>query len=497
MIKLFRNLPAGVRHSIWGVLDAAVYPVVYLLLVPLLWRYMGNTIFGLWILLNSMITILQLFNFNSGVANLGMVIIRDLSHAKANHDQRYARNTINSVLIITIALFATISIAGFACSGLAVRAGWWGLDAVNGVNTSLCIILAVVFAGLKYFDQVFQTIIKACEKFRLASMLNMINRFGLLIITLFMAMYGFGLARILAANIVYLTVYLSLAYFFIHRIMPGYHAAPVKDGSSFKRVLGFSMLPWIQALVIVITFQSDRFWVSSSAGLREVSAYGLASTIFNHVHMIFTAMAVWILPRITMMYTRGEDPSKLYHSVRSILTALIVLSLVFFYFVAPVVIRVWIGPEKYEQMLFYTRAFAGFEMIFAYSILPFLYLNAVGREWLATKLTVFYCCVCYAAMLTGLKINNNPADMVRGMTLSLCITMPLVNYYANRSLNPGLRWWMSWLEMLPVFMAVLLFYWRGNMILHLVAMLFILFVVLRTYGPELLNKKLWKHLPGI
>jgi O-antigen/teichoic acid export membrane protein len=497
VIRTIRNLPAGIRHSIWGVLDAAVYPAIYLLLVPMLWKYMGNTVFGLWILLNSLITILQLFNFNSGVANLGLVIIRNLAYARANKDEPYARNTINAVLIITTALFLIISLTGFALSDLAVRSAWWGLGLVTGVNTWLCIILAVVFAGMKYFDQVFQTIIKACEEFRLASVLNMMNRFGLLGITLIMAMKHYGLAKIIAANIIYLAIYLCFQFYWIYKIVPGYHAAIVHDRNSYKRVFSFSLLPWVQALVIVLTFQTDRFWVSASAGLTEVSGYGLASTIFNHVHMIFTAMAVWVLPRISLIHSHGKDPSKLYNTVRNILLAVIIISLMFFYFLAPFVIREWIGPERYLQMLTYTRAFAAFEMLFAYSILPFLYLNAVGKEWLATKLTLFYCCICYGAMLAGLKIFDDPKFMIAGMTLSLCFTMPVVNFFAHRSLDVQYRWWLAWIEMLPVFLAVALFYWEGNAAVHILGMLFILFLVLKNYGVELLNKNLWKQLPGI
>jgi hypothetical protein len=80
------KIPKGIRHSLWSVLDAALYPAVYLATVPVMMRSMGLVVFGFWILLNSLITILQLFNFNSGVANIGINTIKNISYSLANND---------------------------------------------------------------------------------------------------------------------------------------------------------------------------------------------------------------------------------------------------------------------------------------------------------------------------------------------------------------------------------------------------------------------------
>src|ERR1700733_3168618 len=104
-----QKLPRGLKYSLWSLLDAALYPVVYLATVPILMGCMGLVEFGLWILLNSLITILQLFNFNSGVGNVGLTTIRNVTHAIANNDLDHAKDVINGVLHLTVLVVVVVT----------------------------------------------------------------------------------------------------------------------------------------------------------------------------------------------------------------------------------------------------------------------------------------------------------------------------------------------------------------------------------------------------
>ncbi|HVW99393.1 MAG TPA: oligosaccharide flippase family protein, partial [Candidatus Babeliaceae bacterium] len=306
-------------------MDAALYPVVYLATVRLLMHSMGMLTFGFWILLNSLITLLQLFNVNSGVANMGVTIIQRISAAVVNKDTQQINDLINSTLHITLALFILITGIGFFLSFVVVHYGWWGTDKLQGLDVASCILLATLFAGLKYFDQVFQSIIRAYEHFRLSSILNMINRFGLLAITLALAICKYSLLWILWSNVVFVIAYLLIQLLCIKRLIPAYRPALSEDRKLYRQLLHFNLWPWLQSIIIVFTFQTDRFWVSSYLGLKVVSAYGLVSTMFNHIHMIFTAMILWVLPRIAIMTSKGRDAARLYYNVRAVALGFIIV----------------------------------------------------------------------------------------------------------------------------------------------------------------------------
>lgn len=491
------KIPTGIKHSLWSILDASLYPAVYLAIVPTLLRSMGSTIFGLWIILGSLVTILQLFNFNSGIANLGIATIRGVSDAKANDDKQLAVDTINCVLHITAALCGIVSLIGVGLSYVAVKYSWWGLNEAPGVNVTLCVLMACIIAGLRFFDQAFQSIIKAYEQFKWASMLNMVFRFGLLTINVALAVNKRPITELLMANIGFIAVYILAQYLFVKKLIPFYRIGAVKDSVQYRRVLGFSLLPWLQSLVIVLTFQSDRFWVSSLSGLSEVSGYGLSSTMFNHIHMIFTAMAVWMLPRIAGMVSRGEDPSQQYELVRYILLSFIVLSLLGFNLVAPLLIQAWAGEEMYGQIYSYIRHFIAFELVFAHSIMPLLFLNAAGKEHLAAKITISYCAICYVFMLASLWQLRTPAAMIMGMTVSLCITMPLVNMRVARAIGRQTSWKSIILEMLPVYVGIISVYQKSGSPAYFGLSGLVAFLTWQIYLSNVIKKRVWRKQPNM
>jgi O-antigen/teichoic acid export membrane protein len=481
-----KELPKGIQNSIWSVLDAALYPVFYMATVPIMMRSLGVVLFGLWIILSSLITIFQLLNLN-----LSITAMRSVSAELSSDDESAVTEVINSLIYITSVLFIIAIICGIFLSETAVKYGWWGLKDLSGTNVVLCIFLASVLAGLKYFDQVFQSILKAKEAFKLASVLNIVNRFGLLLINLAMAVNGFSISDILLADIVFGLLFFTLQFISVKRTFIFYRLKKVRSKSQHKELLRFSIWPWLQSLFIILTFQTDRFWVSSFAGLKEVSLYGLISTMFNHIHIIFTAMAIWMLPRISAMLSKNEDPAELYLLVRKGLLSFIILSLLFFYLIAPIIFPIWIGAENYINSQQYIRAFVCFEIVFAHTILPVIYLNASGNQRLATLLTFIYCAVCYAFMMLGLWVFKSPVALVEGMAISMCITMPIVNFVSLKVMRSNYNVKQAIFEMMPMYAAILLLYTHN--IYALICLLIIAaFFLWKFYLSALFNKYLWK-----
>ncbi len=489
------QIPKGVKHSLWGVIDAALYPVVSIATIPIMIHGLGLVTFGLWILLNSMITILQLFNFNTGVANMGMATVRNVSTAPGDNDARHMNDIVNGTLHIILLFFIGIVGIGYILSLVAVQNAWWGLGNAKGTNVALCILLATVIAGLKYFDQVFQSIIKAYEHFKMSSILNMIYRFGSLGLTLVMAVAHYSLDKILWANIVFLIAYLILQFCCVKWIMPAWRIGKLNESGLYRSILHISIWPWIQVVIVVLTFQTDRFWVSSNFGLKVVSGYGLVSTIFNHIHMIFTAMAFWILPRIALMVKKGEDPAKLYYLVRGTVLGIIVIALLLFNYTAPLLLPFWAGKDTSAMLLMYIKYFVGFEIVFAHSIMPSFYLNAAGKGRLATKLILFYCSVCYVFMLCGLWLYHTPMAMIGGMTIAMCVTMPAVNAVVQKEMYQTYSWRQALFEMLPMYGAILLLYNDNNIWTYIVLALIVSMLLWKFYLSNLFNNRRWQQTP--
>jgi len=484
--KLIR-IPKGIKNSMWSVLDAAIYPAVYMAMVPMLMKGLGTVAFGVWIVLNTLMTTLQLFNLN-----ISLTTVKKLSSHAARQDQEKLNLELSAILRITLFLLIFVTALGWIITMIVPVWNFLGISADASGNLTACILLAAFITGLKFIDQVFQGVLKAFELFRPAAILNLINRIGLLLVTVALALAHVNVEQLFVANAVFTLAYLLVHWIVIKRSLPMLHISLV-EGKKLKRsVLSFSKWPWLQSIIVIITFQTDRFWVSSFAGLKEVSAYGLVATMFNHIHMIFIAVAAWIFPRISGMVARGDDPEPIYRSVRGLLLTIVTVSLLLFYYASPLLFGIWVGKDMYAGMAPYIKAFTGFELLFAQTIMPFFYLNASGKERLATGTTLFYSTACYLTMIAGLILFHHSEYMIHGMTLSLCFTMPVLNILVNKYISKRSALKESMLEALLIYLALALIYmpqfWLKALLLPA-----ILLMLFQNYLLPLFQQRLWKQ----
>ena len=482
--KFQKNL----KNSFWGMLDASLYPVANLAAIPILLRCMGASTFGFWILLNTLIIILQLFNFN-----LGTTAIRNIAGEIAANKTKEITETINGILHITAIIILVVLGFTSVLAWFAPKYGWFGFKEMPLANTSLCVLFAAIIACFKYIDQIFQNIIKAKELFKSATILNTVNRFSIMAINVVLAINKFSILQMLLANIAFIIPYLIVQFIYIKSIFPFYKPGLLKDKTYYRRLINVSYWLWLQALVIGITFQTDRLWVSSYSGLTEVSRYGLVSTIFNHIHMIFMAIVAWTFPRFAAMSSKGEDPYYLYQLVRGGLTGLTILCLMFFYILVPLIFSIWIGSETYNSMFVYIKGFVAFEIVFAHTILPFFYLNATGKERIATRMAVMYCTLCYVLMLGGLFLFHKPENMIMGMTLAMCICIPAINNQVQKSMGKPYSWDYSLYEMIPMYAAILLIYSQNTWLCVLLVAV-VISLLWKFYLSNVFKTLVWKQV---
>lgn len=432
-------------NSFWGIVDTAVYPLIYMAAVPILMQNLGTEGFGLWILINSIMVILQLFNLNIGVTT--MKELAGLKNLKAI-------KVLNALLSIVLLMFLLVSLLGLLIAVFVEKYDFSGLSNAPVRSVFECLLLAGIIAGFKFFEQLFHAALKAKELIRQSAFFNIFNKVGLLSITLYLVISGFDITSLLYANLFFSIINLLVLIVAISKYYTGYLPSLRTNKNLINKLFKFSLWPWIQSLFVVIAFQSDRLWVSSYAGLSAVSDYGLIATLFNHIHMIYTAMFIWVLPRFSSITTSGRDAYPYFRRMKSFFSLFVIFGLLAFYFISPWLFPLWIGNEHYENMKDYLQLFVVFELMFSHTIMPFFYMNATGREKEYTYLTIFFSLLCYVFMIVGLNSSNSVYVMLAGMTMSMFISMPILNYYVRKgSIDSRRSTATDLIEMAPFFSA--------------------------------------------
>ena len=104
-----RHIPRGLKNSVWSVLDAAIYPAIYLAMVPVILRGLGPAVFGAWIVLNTLMITMQLFNLN-----IGLTTIRQIALLAGRGNHRAVNLALSAIIRITILL-------GVGAFGIGIR----------------------------------------------------------------------------------------------------------------------------------------------------------------------------------------------------------------------------------------------------------------------------------------------------------------------------------------------------------------------------------------
>ncbi len=480
MAKLSRHL----SYSFWGVLDTVCYPILYFALTPSLIRYMGPVAFGFWLLLNTLITVLQLFNFNFGITAM-----RPIAQARAAGNSAHVAAVINSLLRTTFVQFLLICVLGVLLFAF-IRNTQWSREALLQPYGPWCFFLAAALAGLKYFEQLFQNTLKAYDRFRAASVLNMVSRSGALILSVIVAaIWPNIIFWVLLGNIGWTLLSIGLQLFATERMLPFYKPGIPSNRNLQRNLLQYSMWPWLQSIFVVLTFQADRFWVTGYAGLREVSHYALVATMFNHIHMIFSAMVAWAFPLIVGKYTRQEGHESQYRFINSLLVLFATAALCIFYLISPWLLPAWVGQETYLGLKPYVQSFTAFELAFVHSIMPLMLLNGTGRERVATFSVLICCGLCFSLMMAGLWFYHSPVALVQGMTIGAVLGIPV--FLSRIEAEPN-GWSLLW-ELLPS-VAIICWVFDFNVIVSAISIPVAIWAFWRFYFVHLKNAEAWSRL---
>jgi O-antigen/teichoic acid export membrane protein len=311
--------------------------------------------------------------------------------------------------------------------------------------------------GFKFYEQIIAYTFKAFEHFAIAAYINSGSKLAILGINLILVSMGFGLLALFITIILGSALGIIAGIYLIRRYVADFRPVFKLKKDLIRKEINFAVWPWFQSLVIIVTFQIDRYVVVTYLGLAALTYYGLAATMFNHIHMGFNSIAPWLAPKITKMKSRDLDTSELYHTARNLSLLIGLSALLIFGFAYTPILNLILGHEKFLKTDSYMRLFTVFELFFVYSIIPNYFLNASGNERLYFKLVLFYCVAILVGMSLGYYISRNAEGLLVGMSVSTALSMFVQDVVINRAVHGNFKIGDSLLLFLPaVFIAICL-----------------------------------------
>lgn len=438
--------------------------------------------------MNSIIIMMQLFNLGLGAATFKNVAV----HAGIKNFDNVIK-TINTNFSLSFILHVLCILIG---AGIGVGIKYFSLFNIETSYTHLAATGALFggfIVGLKFYEQLVTYTFKAFERFDLAAWINSGIRLTALFVNIILVYLGYGLISLFISTIAVSLIGIFVGILFIKKQVPGYFPAFHFSKASINQELNFAVWTWLQSLAIVITFQCDRFFVLTYIGLSTLTYYGLVATMFNHIHMGFSAIVPWLAPKVTRLKTQGVDSKELYMTSRNLCLVISLSVLLVFSMVSAPLLKMVISIDKYNHTVEYIKLFTLFELFFVYTIVPGSYLNAGGHEKLNFYIVLFYCTVIIIGILTGYKIYKTAEGILIGLIAATAIAVFVQNLIISKKTFSEKGWAATFILILPALMISICIISEGVLLKSVLFILSLISLYLVFIRYNSINLNLVKH----
>ncbi|NLC26527.1 MAG: oligosaccharide flippase family protein [Fastidiosipila sp.] len=327
--------------------------LVSLVFTPVVLRLLGQSEYGLYDLVASVVAYLGVLNFGFGSAYM-----RYYSRYKLEEEKdRLA--TLNGMFLVIFSVLGLIAVtAGFVLAQYTDVVFGNKLNPAELAKAEFLMYILVLNLGFSFPGIVFTSHITANERFVFQKLVQLIKTLTSPFLVLPVLLLGYGsIGYALASSVVNLLVELLYVAYSIRKLKMRFSFKNM-EASLMKEMSVFSFYIFINMLVDQINWNVDKFLIGRFQGTLGVAVYGVAATINNYYRQIPQAVSNVFIPQVHRMVADRNDNKELTLLFTKIarvqFSILALISSAFVFFGKPFIMK-WAGQNyahSYYVVLF-------------------------------------------------------------------------------------------------------------------------------------------------
>ena len=315
--------------------------LISILYTPILTKYLGQSEYGLYSLIISIITYLTVLDLG-----LGNAIIIYTSRLKATGDKEKEHKLHGMIFIINIILGFIAVLVGIILY-LNVSKMFGHTMTIEEINKAKVLMLILIFnLAMTFSLNIFGNIVTAYEKFVFGKVMKIIQILLAPILSIPILLLGY--------KSIALVIIVTLVNMFCLGLNTFYCLKELKIKLKFKsfdkrlliEVFKYSSLIFISEIISKINWSVDQFILGAVVSTTAVAIYSVAAML-NQAYLSFsTAISSVLLPKITRMeekHATAEDFTKIFIKTGRIQYILIALIITGFVLFGQNFIKLWVG----------------------------------------------------------------------------------------------------------------------------------------------------------
>jgi O-antigen/teichoic acid export membrane protein len=317
--------------------------LVSIIYTPIMLRLLGQSEYGLYNLVASVVAYLGVLNFGFGSA-----YIRYYSRYKVR-DDREKIATLNGMFLIIFSVIGLIAVIAGTVLAMNTEVIFGSeLTSTELSRARFLMMILVVNLAISFPNIVFTSHITANEKFVFQKLVQMIKTVANPFVVLPLLIFGYGsVGMVIATTFLNITIEIINAVYCINKLKMKFSFRNF-DFKLMREMTVFSSFIFINLLIDQINWNVDKFILGRFHGTVSVAVYGLAAQLNTYYLSIATAISSVFIPRVHRLVANSDNNSELIKlftrigRIQFIILSLISSGLIFF---GRPFINMWAGKD--------------------------------------------------------------------------------------------------------------------------------------------------------
>ena len=280
----------------------AVQVLSGLLYTPIMLRLLGQSEYGLYQLVQSVVSYLGLLNFGFSGA-----YIRYYARYRACDDQKSIARLNGMFMTIFLVITAVCLVCGGVMLCNVQRIFGDGLTAAEIDKARVLMALMIFNLALSFPGSVYGCYISAHEQFFFQRIVNLMQVLFNPFLTLPLLLMGYGSVAMVCVSTFFSIAGFAANVFFSRRKLKMTFSFQRFDFKLLREMFVFTFFIFLNSIIDQINWSVDKFLLGRFSGTIAVAVYGVASTL-NGMYISFsTAISGVFTPRINQIVAESND----------------------------------------------------------------------------------------------------------------------------------------------------------------------------------------------
>lgn len=310
---------------------------------PVMIRLLGQSEFGLYSLIGSLVAYLSVLDMG-----LGNTIVRYVSKNRAVGDKK-SESELNGLFLTVYSVIGLITLIVGSILYFNIENMFGSTLSLDQIERAKIMMILLIFnIAISFPLSVFASLMQAYERFVFLRVFNIISVLLKPVIALPFLFMGYGaVTLVVTATIVNIACLLTNVYYCFKYLDIHFRKGHFEKAFLYE-ISGYAFFIFLNAIMDKIYWGTGQFILGIVSGTIQVAIYAIAMQFMNMYMQFSNAISGVLLPKVTMMVANGatgKDLTSLMIKIGRLQYIVIGYILVMFFLVGKEFIYLWAGEN--------------------------------------------------------------------------------------------------------------------------------------------------------